>query len=195
MRTIGLAVTIALGCALSSAAQTKLEPASVNVRYSEQISNGPAGSCGCFAMEGAAADVSWRLLELGPEKKNVLGGIADVSVEHTGSIDGAHYGLTLTTLAFGPRLAVPAPHHAHAFAQTLLGFTHGSNSQFPQHNSLVSSANSFAVDLGAGLEHSLTSRFDLRLLQIEYLRTGLPNNTSNWQNSLRIGAGVTVKLR
>ena len=192
MRRIGLMLAAATLLVHPLAAQSKLEPASVNLRLSEEISNAPPGSCSCFAMEGFAVDVAWHLLQFGPGKAIVLSGVADMSVEHTGSIDGAPYGLTLTAVAFGPRLTKAVPHHAHVFAQTLFGVTHGSNSQFPQsNNTLVSSATSFGLDLGAGFEHSLTKNIDLRLLQAEYLRTALPNNSTGWQNNLRLGSGIT----
>jgi len=57
---------------------------------------------------------------------------------------------------------------------------------------LVSSANSFALNLGAGADYSLNKSISVRILQLDYLHTELPNNTSNWQNNLRIGAGLTL---
>ena len=104
------------------------------MRFSEQISNGPAGTCGCFAMEGVAGDVAWTLHRSGNENSRTLGGVADVSVEHTGKVSDAPYGLTLTTLAFGPRFTTSFK-STHLFAQSLFGFSYGSNSEFPAHNS------------------------------------------------------------
>jgi hypothetical protein len=74
----------------------------------------------------------------------------------------------------------------------LLGFAHGSGSQFPQNNSLVATANSPAFDVGAGADYSVSKRVSMRFLQVDYMRTGLPNNVNNWQNNLRIGAGITL---
>jgi len=189
-------VALVLACmTLSASAQSHSSAASVNVRFSEQISNGPAGSCGCFAMQGAAGDVAWRVYRLGRGNGGSLSGVADVGVEHTGSVSGAPYGLTLTTVSFGPRFTVPASRHAQIFAQSLFGVAYGSNSQFPEHNTFVTSANSFALNLGAGLERSLSEHIAVRILQMEYLRTALPNNSSNWQNNLRLSAGITFRFR
>jgi hypothetical protein len=131
MRKIGI-VGMALLCfAAFATAQSRWSPTEANVRFSEQISNGPAGNCGCFAMEGFAGDVAWTLHQYGLEHSRVVGGVADLSVEHTGKVSTAPYGLTLTTVAFGPRFTASASRSTHLFAQSLFGFSYGSNSQFP----------------------------------------------------------------
>ncbi len=194
MRKTGV-VGMALLCfAALATAQSRWSPAEANVRFSEQISNGPAGSCGCFAMEGFAGDVAWTLHRYGNENSRTVGGIADVSVEHTGKVSNAPYGLTLTTLAFGPRFALSAFKSTHLFAQSLFGISYGSSSQFPAHNALVSSANSFALDVGGGADHAINENVAIRMFQVEYLRTSLPNNSTNWQNNLRISAGITFRF-
>ena len=179
---------------LPCAAQRNLVPTEANIRFSEQISNGPAGNCGCFAMQGAAGDFAWTLYHSAIERATALSAVADASVEHTGNVNGAPYGLTRTSVVFGPRDAVPA-RKSSLFAQGLIGFTHGSGSEFPRGGGLVSSANSFAFDLGAGADYPLAKRVSLRMLQAEYLRTSLPNNASGWQNSLRLSAGFTIRFK
>lgn len=62
---------------------------------------------------------------------------------------------------------------------------------FPVPNSLESSANSFALVLGGGLDRPITQRIGYRIIQLQYLRTSLPNNSSNWQNNLQISTGLT----
>jgi opacity protein-like surface antigen len=166
----------------------------VNLRYSEQVSNSPAGTCGCFALEGAAGDFYWNVMHIGAMHKAGLGVAADIGVAHTGNVNGDGYGLTLTTYSAGPRFVLPSARKLSPFAQALFGLAHGSGSQFPQGDSLVSSANSFGLNLGAGADYSLNKRISLRILQLDYLRTDLPNNSSNWQNNLRAGAGITLQF-
>jgi peptidoglycan-associated lipoprotein len=181
---------IALLClTLAGAARAQAIPGSVNIRFSEQVSNASAGACGCFAMEGAAADAAWKLAGMAHGTSLALA--ADAGVDHTGNVSNAPYGLTLTTFTAGPRLWLPA-RKAHIFGQALLGLAHGSNSEFPQNNSLVPSANSFALDLGGGADYPLSKRLSVRVLQVDYLRTALPNISTNWQNNLRFGAGLTI---
>jgi len=191
MQKAALTIAALLAMALAHAARAQAIPGSVNVRFSEQLSNAPAGSCGCFGLEGAAGDLAWNLVGLGGRSGVGLGIAADVGVEHTGSVNGAPYGLTLTTFVVGPRVRFPIL-KLHSFGQALFGFAHGADSQFPQNNALVSSANSFAFDLGGGADYALDKRVSVRVLQLDYLRTSLPNITTNWQNNLRIGAGLTL---
>jgi opacity protein-like surface antigen len=177
---------------LASVAQSQSLPKDVGVRYSEQVSNGPAGACGCFALEGAAGDFYWVVQHYKEGKPLYLGFVADVGVEHTGDVNGAGYGLTLTTVTAGPRAVVRPIGKVRPFAQVLIGMAHGSGSQFPQNGSLAPSATSFALNLGAGADYSLNKRISVRFLQLDYLRTALPNNSTDWQNNLRIGAGITL---
>jgi hypothetical protein len=176
-----------------SAAQTPLLPQQINVRYDAQISNAPAGTCGCFTLQGGAADADWRLIGL-DRNRIALGLVADVGVNHTGTVEDANYGLTFSTFTFGPRVTAPVAKKISAFGQVLLGLAHGSGSQFPQGSSLVPSASSFALNLGAGGDYRVNQFMSIRVLQVGYIRSQLPNTTSNWQNNLSIGAGLTFHL-
>jgi hypothetical protein len=199
MRTILMTLIALLGSTLTSAAQSSIVPRETGLRYSEQLSNGPAGDCGCFRLQGAAVDAYWRirhfqfLQTVDGSGDGRFGIAADIGVEHTGNVDGAGYGLTLATFNAGPRLKLPVK-SAQIFVQTLFGLAHGFNSEFPRRDMLVSSANSFAFDVGGGVDYRINRRLSLRVLQLDYLRTALPNNTNNWQNNLRIGAGIIVRL-
>jgi len=82
-----------------------------------------------------------------------------------------------------------------SFAQALFGLAHGSGSEFPHSgNVLTTSANSFVLDLGTGADIPVNKRLSVRILQLDYLRTALPNNSNDWQNNLRIGAGLTLRF-
>jgi len=187
MQKCSMTAIALLSLALASSARAQAVPGTVNFRFSEQVSNAPAGTCGCFALEGAAVDAAWGHVGAGASFSLA----ADAGVEHTNSVGDAPYGLTLTTIMAGPRLWLPG-RKVHIFGQALFGFVHGSNSEFPQNNTLVPSANSFALDLGGGADYAIGSRFSVRVLQVDYLRTSLPNVSSNWQNNLRIGTGITL---
>jgi len=191
MQKIGTVLGALLYLAPVCAAQSGAIPEAVAIRYSAQLSNSPPGTCGCFALQGVAADSYWKLVKVSGSHGMGLGLAADFGVEHTRSVGSADYGLILTTLSAGPRLTLPV-HKLHSFTQVLIGLAHGSNSAFPEGNSLVSSASSLAFDAGGGADYALTRQVALRLLQVDYLRTALPNATGNWQNNLRLGAGITL---
>lgn len=185
-------VLTALLLTLASVAPAQWLPRQVGLRYSEQVSNSPSGNCGCFTMQGVAADLFWNL---GPSIHGVGMGLAfNTGVENTRSIHNAGYGLTLSTFSAGPRFKLPIG-KTQTFAQALFGLAHGSGTNFPQGvGTLIHSANSFALDIGAGADYPLSRRLSMRLLQVDYLRTELPNNTNNWQNHLLISTGLTLHL-
>jgi outer membrane immunogenic protein len=163
-------------------------PFEVSLRYSAQISNGPTGTCGCFSLQGGAGDLSWHLT-------HGFSVVGDVGVEHTGSVSGMAYGLTLTTFLGGLRYTKTIG-PTHVFAQAMLGGVMGTGSQFPVNGSLTPSANSFAYSLGAGADYPLKIKkgLSLRVLQVDYIHTSLPNNSNNWQRNLRMGAGINFRF-
>jgi hypothetical protein len=77
------------------------------------------------------------------------------------------------------------------FGEALFGGAHGFSSSFPTPSGLVSSANSFAMQLGGGLDVAVGRGFGIRALELDYIHTSLPNNASNSQNDLRIAFGLT----
>lgn len=190
MKRIGILFVALLLLVPSGAAQTPGLPQEIALRYNAQISNAPAGTCGCFALQGGGLDANWKLMGLG-KTPVALGLVADLNVVHTGAVSNADYGLTLSTYSFGPRVTLPAKKRVQVFGQALFGVAHGSGSQFPHGNSLVASANSFALDVGGGGDVQVNRLLSARVLQLDYLRTQLPNTTSNWQNNLRVGAGIS----
>ena len=59
---------------------------------------------------------------------------------------------------------------------------------------LQTSANSFAAQVGGGIDYRLANRFAIRVLDAAWSRTQLPNSTDNVQNNLRLGAGVVLRF-
>jgi hypothetical protein len=56
---------------------------------------------------------------------------------------------------------------------------------------VVTSAGSFALEAGGGLNLLFSKSLGVRLLEADYVRTSLPNNASNTQNDLRLAVGMT----
>ncbi len=193
MKRIGIVLVALLSVTPYCISQMPGRPEQISVRYTAQVSNAPAGTCGCFTLQGGEVDANWKLIGLFG-KRATLDLAADLGADHTGAVNNAGYGLTLSTFTFGPRFTLPATKKIAVFGQTLFGLAHGSGSQFPSGNSLTSGANSFALNLSAGGDYRINPLLSIRVLQLDYLRTQLPNTTSNWQNNLRIGAGVTLHL-
>jgi len=107
--------------------------------------------------------------------------------------------VNLVVVAFGPRYTWKAPLHSRhslqLFGQGLIGEDFGFSGLYPSAQGTTSSANSFALNTGLGADLSLTPHFSMRVLQIDYLRTQLPNSATNVQNSVSFAAGIVFHTR
>lgn len=143
-----------------------------------------------FWMQGGSAQVAAAL-------PHGLGVVAGVTGLHAGSISPSHVPLNLLTVAVGPRYAWRAPwrpgnRQISLFGLVLVGETHGFDSTFVSGQNLTTSATSFALQAGGGVDYHLSQHIGLRLFQVDWLRTQLSNGASNVQNHLNVDSGVTV---
>jgi len=131
-------------------------------------------------------------IELGADAWKGLGIAANVTGTQTGSINNAGVPLSLVTTTFGPRYRWHADKKVSLYGQTLIGIANGFNSVFPAPTGAQNSANSFALQIGGGLDYRMSKHLSIRALDAGWLRTQLPNSASNTQNTLRLGAGIVV---
>jgi hypothetical protein len=64
------------------------------------------------------------------------------------------------------------------------------NSTFPSAQGAHSGGNSLALELGGGVNRALSSHLSLRLIELDWLRTQLPNANTNAQNNLKCSIGL-----
>jgi hypothetical protein len=170
----------------SSAKQTKgsLEGALV---YDPLMSNVVGSSS--FWMQGGSVQVHgefWR----------GLGVVADVSGLHTANAGASPgVGLDLVTATFGPRYTWSLRGRYAVFGQVLAGEAYGLHSVFPAVGGANDSADSLALYVGGGVNLHLKDRFALRVIEANWLRTQMPNATTNVQNNLRLGAGLVYTFK
>jgi len=69
------------------------------------------------------------------------------------------------------------------------------NSVFPNPGGANESANSLALYVGGGVNLRLKDHLALRALEADWLRTQMPNATTNVQNNLRVGAGLIYRFK
>jgi hypothetical protein len=181
-KRVALLVLLGVGAVLPAAAQLLSRPTSVDlgVNYVADIANAQPGACGCFAMQGGGVNARLGVADH-------LAAVADFSVVNTSTVSGANYGLGLITLMAGPQYRFRAGRYK-PYGQVLLGAVRGFNSVFPASSS--SSAAGFVFELGAGSEVQLSPKFSARLLELDFMRTNLPNNVNDWQNHLKISTGI-----
>jgi hypothetical protein len=143
-----------------------------------------------FWMEGGSVQVHGQFW-------HGLGVVADVAGFHTGSTGRSPgVGLDMVTATFGPRYTwSPAQRRYAVFGQALIGEANGMNSVFPNPVGADESVNSLALYVGGGVNYSLKHHLALRVFEADWLRTQMPNATTNVQNNLRLGAGLIFRFK
>jgi hypothetical protein len=140
-------------------------------------------------------------IELSTQTYRGLGIAANITGTTTNNAADSNVGLAMVTTTFGPRYTWYRPtgtaqkRSIAIFGQGLIGESHGFNSYFPSKSGVQTDYNSFALHVGGGVDFGLSRSFAIRAVQADWLRTQFPNSTTNIQNSLRLGAGIVVRLR
>ena len=124
-----------------------------------------------------------------------LGVVADVAGMHQGNIDSSGVSLSLVTATFGPRFTWrPAHKRTTLYGEALGGVAEGFDGLFPVNNQPTSSSYSSAMQLGGGVNIDLSPRVAVRVIEADWLRTNLPNLTTNAQNIMHMGAGIVFRF-
>lgn len=162
----------------------------VSLGYSLVRANTPPGQCGCFNMNGLSGEFATGL-------GRGFSVVADLGGYHQGNVAGSGLSLWVVDYLFGPRISYRRSKHWTPFAQFLVGGAHGSGTLYGGSATSLSgtsytsgSANGFSLSTGGGLDWNATRHVSVRLFQLEYLNTRLPNSSNNVQNNLRFTAGV-----
>jgi outer membrane immunogenic protein len=200
-KSLLLVLVCNLACILAcvAAAQEPQRPSSVytdlSVTYAPERSEFAPGHC-CFWMQGAGADGAVTLWK-------GLGIAVALTGDHASAFAP---GIDLNKIAYlaGPRYtysawtghggSAPRPRYQF-FGEGLLGGVHGFNGVYPAALSTTSSASAFALQAGGGFNYFLTRNVGLRVLEVDYVRTQLPDNAANSQNDLHLSFGVTYHVR
>jgi opacity protein-like surface antigen len=180
-------------CALAVAAAAQ-QPVRATPRFEAAVTYDASGANlttgNSFWMQGGSASFAAGIT-------HGFSAVADFSGLHSSNIGGSQLPLSLVTVVFGPRYRWRAPSKTHdlsLFGQALVGEAHGFDSTFPATGAAKASASSVAFELGGGIDLGLKHHIVLRLIQANWLRTSLPNATTNVQNNLLLDAGVVFRF-
>ena len=139
-------------------------------------------------------------VELSAQVYRGFGVAANIAGTNVGIAANSGVGLSMVTATFGPRYTRYRPvggarkKSLAIFGQGLIGEAHGFNSYFPTAAGSLTEYNSFALQVGGGVDIGLSRHFAVRAFQADWLRTYFPNITTNIQNTFRIGAGVVLRF-
>jgi hypothetical protein len=129
-----------------------------------------------------------------------LGITANVTGTHAANISSSGVGLILVTTTFGPTYTWAVPQHRSSpgpltfFGESLIGIANGTGSVFPDPLGSQSGAGSLALQIGGGADLELSRHFAVRLVHADWLRTQLPNATTNVQNTLQLDGGIVFRF-
>ena len=141
-----------------------------------------------FGMQGGSLQIQarvWRHFSI----------VGDVAALHAGNVNNTGVSLDLLTAVAGPRYTwTPSRRRVAFFGQALVGEAHALNGLFPSSTGINSTGDSFALQIGGGVNVPLWNHFAIRALDAEWLRTQLPNGTTNVQNNLRLGTGIVYRF-
>jgi outer membrane immunogenic protein len=152
------------------------------LNYNFVRANAPPGQCGCFSLNGGAGVFQ---LNLTPK----WAAIADVSVLHAGNVDNTGQDITLIHYLFGARYSKRNHTRFVPYGQVLFGGAKEDvNFQF------TINRNAFGLSGGGGVTTRLSRKFDLNIVQIEYVHTRVPNGQNDSQNDTRVSTGVFYKF-
>ncbi|WP_198137591.1 OmpA family protein [Terriglobus sp. TAA 43] len=181
-----VASPLAFAQARPSGADWSAPRTTLSVGYAKVRSNAPPGQCNCFGADGGYVSAAYSLLPW----FRIAGEVTGSHANHIGTLG---QNLTLLTYTAGPQVVVPAGRFEF-FGHGLFGAAHGSDSYFPSGNTVSSSATSFAISTGGGLDIGLTRHIGVRAAQVEYLRTSFPNQGNNRQNHTVFSAGLLFRF-
>ena len=156
------------------------------VGYNYIRANAPPGGCQCFDLQGGFFSVGMHL-------SRWLGAEAEITGQHVNDISALGQDLTLLTFAAGPTIHKTFGRF-DSFGQLLIGGAHGSDSYFPEGLNSSTTASSFELQAGGGIDYLLSDHFSIRIANVQYLKTQLPNGTNNEQNELMAGAGIVYRF-
>lgn len=188
---VRLSTVLLLGAIMTAtgsvAAQTAKPQSHTDLAFTWDGTHSDIAGGGSFWMQGAGLQVHERFWR-------GLGVVADIAGTHAGNIGSTGVGLDLLTVTFGPRYTWPRG-KLSLYGQGLVGQAFGFHSLFPSPRGVNSSDDSLATLAGGGVNVAVSPRVAVRLLEADWLRTQLPNSSSNTQNDLRLSAGVVFRFR
>jgi len=93
------------------------------------------------------------------------------------------------TYLFGPQFAYRGNERVTPYFHVLLGGVHASSSL----GTVSESSNAFALAIGGGLDAKVAPHIAIRVAQVDYLLTKLPDDKDDRQNNVRVSAGIVFR--
>lgn len=149
-----------------------------------------ANSSDYFTLRGASLDYSqslWKGLGVAVSGTGLAGTNEEgyIDIQHIELMVGPRYTYNLghiSPTAWGRRGGI--------FAEGKIGYTFATSGLYPVNGAIQGTAAGLTYEGGGGINLHIYQRFDLRLIEVDAVRTQLPNGTTNVQNTLRLASGL-----
>lgn len=164
-----------------------ISPVEISLGYSYVRSNAPPAGCGCFSMNGGSGGFATLL-------GHNISAVAEVGGYFQNNVTNSGRSLQVETFLFGPRYSSNHWKRWTLYGQGLFGGALGSGTLYGSSATTSGSASGFSLSAGGGLDFNVSQRFSIRLFQLDYLMTRLPNYINNYQNNIRYSAGVVFHI-
>jgi opacity protein-like surface antigen len=146
-----------------------------------RANEGPA-VCGCFYMNGGSG-------ELAITNSHNISFVTNVGYTSQTNIGNIDRNLALLTVLEGGRYTLDHGGRFAPFGQGMVGIAKtSSNYKIDQSDARL------ALAVGGGLDVRLSNRFSIRPAEVEYLFSTIPNGQNNFQNQLRMTAGIVFHV-
>jgi len=190
---LGLAFGILL-VAMPAAAQGSSDDASkfeISAGYSYVRARTVTTTGCCFSLNGGSASVAYRA-------NDWFSIVGDFGGFTNGNVLKSGLSLTVYTYTFGPRVSIHKFKALTPYGQALFGGGHATGtlytSGFTPGGAPASAKNAFAMELGGGVDASISTHFAVRVAQVEYLFTDFPDGFTNHEHNLRITTGIVFRF-
>jgi hypothetical protein len=185
--------TLALAPSWASAQSIYKQQTSVDLAINYEAARAAIVPGTAFWLHGGDAQV-------GITRWGGLGLAADFGGGHNAKISSSGVALDLVTITGGPQYRKTVEsgadyYNVTIFGHFLAGEAHASNGVFAGSTAASTSATSFALKAGGGIDLDISPRLSLRIVQADWLRTQFPNGANDVQNHIQLGAGVVIHLR
>jgi outer membrane immunogenic protein len=175
---------------------SRVPPIDVAVTFTAEHAKISPSDCGCFWLQGGSGEANVYLfrglsaaVELtGSHVGNVTPG---VDISQISVMGGPRYTFGTsrwTDRIFGTR------HRTSFFGEALFGGVHAIDGVYPSSTGLKTTATAFSMQAGGSFNVRLARNFGLRLFEVDYVRTSLPNGTTDSQHDLRLAAGISYQI-
>jgi outer membrane immunogenic protein len=192
-----LALASPAGAQQSGGEGSRVPPIDITATYTaEHAKISPSGDCGCFWLQGGSGEANiyvYRGLSVAAELTgsrvgNVTPG---VDISQIAVMGGPRY--TFGTSRWTDRF-FGSQHRTSFFGEALFGGVHAFDGAYPSSTGLKTTASAFSMQVGGGFNIRLAKNFGLRAFEVDYVRTSLPNGTTDSQHDLRLAAGISYQI-